>query len=827
MIQLRRSALILLHALLLALSAALAGPGAAHAAPQPVPAKSCRADQLAGATVNATAEFKHRGHDNSMLTSTMDITIPVAWERAADLLLDPRSIEYRDALWCLVGKAKKSETDWGEWRSRPPRVKADEKNFAVHYEAVTWISTLSELRVGPWMLSPQKDKWLIRLMPPPNLAGARWEKVNVRLGGPGALSARPAPVFGEGGTVLTWRHKQPGEDPEATLHLPAAQQWNAVTASPDEQPWELLGVNGASGAFWFIATGLLLLASGARLRRSLIGKPMPQEADSLNTLRSWALLLMLFGLIIHMGDHAARVLSWNPDDVPLPELSALLLLGVFLCFFGRLRTRLLISVCAFSLLLLTLSVNAELFKYSWLPMVGLSGSPGASWVGLVLYVVLLAVCCLGLIASGQRVLFAGGKRFPDWVMVSIAVTISMATSLWMYNAFENSWERISWLLEPDGLFYEGARDQWYDRYFWWFPRATMRQLMNIILFMAPLVVVGVLRVCRAEQYEKGSFTPNQAEKFILISLFVVAGPNVLYFGFSGYLLILLLGLVAVWAVVALGSSTSVLEQLTVDDAPLGKVISRTDRSDVLRLARHFRELQSRLHRLGTANPSDHSATQEVIEAEIDRLDKALPEGVRPTDLPFACGPMATWWSNACRGALVASVVGLPATGLLYWIYTVRSDRWVFIAEGPSGFLAIIASLLRWQVVWGVGGFFLGALWRDLPGRHGPTKACWVTVAFAVPALADYVISRFIGETAPDLVGLIATFASVLTITGFVMDVESFRDERRYWSTNASLVAYVYQMRVASVAFFLAQIVALVTIWKAFKEGGPTGPPPGR
>ncbi|WP_438319292.1 DUF6185 family protein [Streptomyces sp. HUAS TT3] len=117
------------------------------------------------------------------------------------------------------------------------------------------------------------------------------------------------------------------------------------------------------------------------------------------------------------------------------------------------------------------------------------------------------------------------------------------------------------------------------------------------------------------------------------------------------------------------------------------------------------------------------------------------------------------------------------------------------------------------------------MWRDLPGRNGPAKAFCVTIGFAVPVAAEHVISVVAGQTVPVAVGVIAAFASVTTLTGLFMDVQTFESERRYWPTSAGLVSYVYQMRIASVAFFPAQVLAPATIWKTFKEGGPTAPPP--
>ncbi|MFJ2825680.1 DUF6185 family protein [Streptomyces toxytricini] len=830
MTQLRRSALILLHILLLTLPALATAAAPAYAAP----AKSCRPDQLKSATVKAGAEFTHRGTDHSMLRSTMDISVPVAWEHASDLLLDSHSPDHRFALRCLVGKApiegNMEGLDYDEWRLKPLVVKAYEKHVAVHYEAVTWIDTLDPYRVGPWILTPEDGEWLISLQAPANIAGARWDEVYLRLGGPGALSATPPPEFGEGGTVLTWRGEQPAPAVRVTLHPPAAQYWNAVAYSR-HQAWEIWGLWGASGAFWYVATAVLLLAVGNRLQGGLARRLMPQEAYSLRVLRAWALLMLVFSLLVYLGDnayrHVARMLAFDRDYEAAVALFTLALLGLALCAFGGLKKQVLAAVGAFLLALLVLSVTSEYFELPILPTADLITPLESHWVVSVLYTATIAVCCLGMIASGERLLLMGERRLPTSVMVAVATAAALMTTLWAYLAISRSWERVSWLLEPGGREQAPLWEWWLDDEWWQLPSGALDSLLTIAAVLAPLALVGVLRVFRTERFQAASFTPTQSESFLLVSLFgIAAADDVRYFGFSGYLLELLLVLVAAWGVVALGSRLSVLGKISVDDAPLGSIISQTDRSDVLRLARHFRELQSRLHRLSADAPSEQTAAQEAIEAEIDRLDRALPEGVRPADLPFACGPMATWWENACRGAAIACFVGLPATGLMYWQETVRGDYWVFWTEEASGFLAILSIILSWHFAWVMGGFFLGALWRSLPGRHGPAKACCVAAVFAVPVTASYIIVRAIGQDEMGVVGVIATFTSVMTLTGFVMDVQTFRGERRYLPTNASLVAYVYQMRIASVAFFLAQIVALATIWKTFQGGGPSGPAAG-
>ncbi|MER8047213.1 DUF6185 family protein [Streptomyces sp. NPDC094032] len=821
------------HVLLLLLFLlALAAGGEADAA-ESAPF-DCRADQLRKAKVSAVAEFQHRGQDYSIVRSTTDVDVPADWAHASALLLDRHSPDYRAALRCLVGKPLGEQRDFRdfEWRFKPVsvRAEADSHLVKVHHEAATWFQYSAVDAVGPWVLTVTKKDWRIALRPPPALKAANWDSVRVDLGGRGALTAAPPPTFGAGGTSLSWQHPPPDRNPTVTFRPPAAQHWSFITTSSEDtwRKWEVWGVYSASGAFWYVASGALLLVAGRRMRRGLAGKTMPEESRALGFLRWCALLLMFLGLLVYLGDNLYalldRLVGWQHDYAQTVSVFSLAAMGLALCFLGSRSTRFRLVVGVLVLGVLEAYAVSEVYDLTLLPTADRVLS-GAGWTATaVASTVLMAVCWLGVIVTGQRVLLMGETRIPVRVMAVVAGVAAVATVLWSYLAFNHSWDRISWLADPTRPEFRVYREITFSSWWWQLPTLLLEPLLSIVGTLAPLAVLGVLRVCRVERYEKASFTPEPAEMFLLVVLFAITfAPITVYYGFSGYAFTLLLTLLTAWGVLVLGSSRSVMEQPFSDNAPLGRTIQRTDRADVLRLARRFRDLQSRLGHLGSVSPAERSAERESIEAEIDRLDQSLPPGVRPADLPFACGPMPTWWGNARRGAVIACLFGLPATGLLYWTEAVKGDSWAVYVQDASGFVWILNFVLYWQVAWIVAGFFLGALWRDLPGRHGPTKALFVALAFALPTAADFLITQALGESAPQVIGEIAAFGSVMTCTGLMMDLQTFQKERQYWPTNASLVAYVYQMRFASVAFFLAQLLALATLWKTLAEAGPAAP----
>ncbi|MET8212958.1 DUF6185 family protein [Streptomyces sp. NPDC005373] len=827
----RCSVPILLSVLLLSVFFVLTSAVISHAA-EANQADSCGVDGLSGVKVTASAEFDHNGLDYSAVTSVMEIKIPAGWGRASDLLLDTHASRYRQVLRCLLGKVPEGEFyDYDEWRLKPLTVNADGKEVVVHYEAVAWVQDLNKYRVGPWILVSGKGVWDIHLAPPASLSKVVWEDVQVRTGGPRPVSVTPPSATGKDGTVLSWHNQKPTGF-RVKFRPPAAQQWDAITVSQTDVR-EALGIFSGSSAADYVAAGALLLIAARRLRQGVGQHPADDEEKAFTTLRSWALLQVCLGLLVYMGDNVYYFISdrfsWFHDYSYTVGLLSLTFLGLVLCLFGKLQKSLLVVACVLVLAIVGISIGSEVAEYALLPVSEpeLKISPTRSWFVVIAHAAAVFVFCMGAISAGRRALLMNGGGLPSWLVASISAGFSALTVLWAFLAFWRYWDRITWLADTGWSTYGDRLRESYDSWWWSFPSYVLSYLWDFVsLALIPLVLLGALRVCRAERKVESSFTPTQSEKFLLVvsfALVVLPSPQ-MYFGISGYILTLILGLFSAWALLSLAGTKAVLQQPSADDLPLGQVISLTDRSTLLRMGRHYRELQDRLHRPGSGNSAEPAVTHESIEREIDQLDQCLPEGVRPVDVAFAWGPMATWWANACRCAITACLVGLPATGLMYWIDMVRNSAWVVLTQDAGGFPSVVHETLYWNLTWAGGGFFLGALWRDLPGRNGPTKAFYVAIFFAIPVCVHWLFGELSGQSTQGVVATIAAFTSVMTITGLIMDVQTFQSDRRYWPTSASLIMYIYQMRFASVAFFLSQIVALATIWKALREGGPTQPP---
>ncbi|MFD8077955.1 DUF6185 family protein [Streptomyces sp. NPDC059718] len=137
------------------------------------------------------------------------------------------------------------------------------------------------------------------------------------------------------------------------------------------------------------------------------------------------------------------------------------------------------------------------------------------------------------------------------------------------------------------------------------------------------------------------------------------------------------------------------------------------------------------------------------------------------------------------------------------------------------FFSVAFTIAYWLIMWVGAGFILGALCRVLPGRRGPVKAIPLTLAYALPVGLNASLSWLTQESTANLSPSVLAMLLVLTVTGIVMEVDTFRGERRYWQSRVGLLLSIYQMRYLSlqVAYLAAQVIAMI------KSGSSSPSPP--
>ncbi|MFD9204424.1 DUF6185 family protein, partial [Streptomyces anthocyanicus] len=266
-----------------------------------------------------------------------------------------------------------------------------------------------------------------------------------------------------------------------------------------------------------------------------------------------------------------------------------------------------------------------------------------------------------------------------------------------------------------------------------------------------------------------------------------------------------LHMLALYGAVTLFVRRSVLAQpLAKSNHSLAAILDVGVRIELLSRARTYRETHAALRRLDQGLFGDQPPVREDEEANLSDLhdwpaggvlttSDRLPPKVSVVDAALALGPRDTWWANGSRAARLALIPGLPAAALTTWVWTVRGEAWESTLSDQFGFPGMVLIFMYWMVTWAGAGFVLGALWRVLPGRRGAVKAIPVTLAFALPAGLDALLSWFTGESVSNLALHVSAMLFVLTVTGIAFDLDTFQGERRYWQSRLGLLLSVYQM----------------------------------
>ncbi|WP_308402972.1 DUF6185 family protein [Streptomyces sp. Tu102] len=829
----------------------------------------CAQRGLKGATGRARVAFDHDGRTYTKVTSDVTLTVPMSWRHADKLLFGPSSEEYRFAMRCLVRGDWRFDTRWEEWRSHEPVVRPGARTVTVEIRTHAWVDQRRELLVGPWTVDVRPAWWEVRFTPPAVLGALRWDTVVVDPGRPGVSMATPRATRGVGDHGLEWTSVVPKRPITVRIEPSWPRSWSA---QDDSAPFGV--INAAGYVLWdLLVAGSLWRAAVLYRNRHRLLPPVDQRVTS--NLRNWAVALFCLSLLVN-ADNMVFVAEGAFEDpgkwaeqarlaVHAWWLSALA--GAVLLLFARGGRR--VSVVGIVLVVIAAVpgtvpsavglhgptfVRPVVHGHAWYTVASVAAAALASFVLLV----------LGMWAAAWRLLRDGGllrgrgARFPLGKGLALSVGSVLLIGVCQAVAKERDWLRGSWpsaFVDPtyvlrwsDGTFISrhtgyGAWHQaelrsgllwsadqaldWWSGKLWVLTALAMLAFLHVASgrrtdFSAPAERLPVLRT-----------EPGPVEQWLLM----VSYPAVLMLFLGIYaanstpaLLWFIVDLAALAVCLRLGARRAVLHQRAGTGPQLGDLVTPADRTALLLAARGHRERLARLRRLDHGQSDDGVVDRERIEGELRNLRdwdsgsggaaaprRELPPDITVVDAVLALGPRDTWWDNGMRAARYAAVVSLPFAGVLTWSQTLRGDALNGTLYDPFGFPEVVWSAVSWVFAFAWAGFLLGALWRRLPGRRGPVKALPLAVAYAAPVGLFAVGNHLLGEEQDILALAAAAVLLVFTLTALAMDLDTFRAERVFWPSRTQLLLSVYQMRFFSlqIAWVLAQLVALVTLWQFF------------
>lgn len=824
----------------------------------------CEPGPLADARARTSVVLQHGNRTYSKIVTELTVDVPGAWPLSRDLLLGERSHRYIAAMSCLTRTGPRDVRRLDEWRTGDPVVTWRGDRAEVVYRAHAWANTYrADIDVGLWRFRAGARYWTLRLRVPPALAGSRWDRISVDPGAPGAEWATPRPATGEGATALVWRPDGQAAKPDAQAAKggrKAAEddrKARADRAAPSvevgfEPSWQrswsaqsgrliAMVLHGFGRLLWVcLVSALLLVAARAYLRRP--GTATVEQRETLGRLRAWAQLAVVLHVVVGadllVEQTGAHFEAWFTFPAQLfleygLALLALLLLFRFADWYGHWAPWLILLLNPVTVVL---AVGLPIdFVGPGLAM-GVQSFVAFSFVALTLLAVTAA---LWRVAVDGRLL-PRSRRFPGQVRVlrlraagAAAVGATVAIAVCYVLAEELDWLRISWL--SDATTREYGADH-LDEYMW--------QVMWSVSFLQELIVndqawlltaVAALAVLRAWRLP-GSLTPldDPADRVLFLTFFAVAA------GASGgtYLenallsaLWIPLNMLALYGTVVLLARRSVLAQpFVLSGRPLAAAAGPAARTRLLGKARAYREIHAELRRLDQGLFGDVPPKRDQLERRLEKLHEwpvsaplvvydRLPGRVSVVDTALALGPRDDWWGNGVRGARFSLVPGVPAALLGVWAWRIRGEGWQDSVSNVTGLPSLAFNLLYWLVGWSAAGFVLGALWRVLPGRRGAVKALPVALAFGLPLGLDALLGLVAGEGTGNAALHFSMMLFVLTVTAIALDFDTFGGERRYWQSRMGLLLSVYQMRYYSlqVAYLVAQVIAMITIWQFFAE----------
>lgn len=813
---------------------------------------ACASAGLTGAQVSTLIRLQHDDHTYTKITTELRVDVPSGWAHAKDLLLSEDSRAYTTAMACLTRNQPGQQRRWSEFRSRPPVVTSKDGRIKVVDKAHFWVNQYrSYVDVGTWRVRAGARLWTVQLQPPPALAVAHWGEITVDPGSTGAESAKPRPTEGRGNSALVWRPARSA--PGVTVSLRPSWQRSWATQS---DRLIAVGLDRLGALLWMAMMSALLLVAVLLYRRRSTA-PSGIQRRTLRNLAAWAPAPVVLFVLAHGDDVIRRYeerhdLAWLWLDQHILLGDAFALGAVVVLFsFARPSWR---FWAAGALLAVPPVVTMSMPEWFGLRPSRWSGtyeaSDGALAAQTTASCCLMALTLLGCVAVAWRLAAEGGllpqsHHFPgrDRVLqlrlVAPAVLVwTVFTAVSFALAEEHNWQRATWLSDRGSPEY--GIDHRLD--FLWEAVHSASDGQEVILdhtwILTSLAVLAVLRTWRAipaAPSVPSSTSPldDRADRLLFLSFFPLAvGIDDGRYVDNGLVQVIWipLYLLALYGAVAIPARKAVLAQpLEVSGRPLSTVTGPSARATLLEKSRNYRETHAILRRLDQGLLDDSRPERKNLEAELDGLHdwpvsgspagERLPANVSVVDASLALGPRDNWWANGVRGARFALIPGLPAAALGSWADWIRGAAWQDTLSNDFALPNLVLAVLYWLATWVGAGFVLGALWRVLPGRRGAVKALPVALAFALPIGLDGLGGWFTQEGFANLALYTATMLLVLTITGIALDLDTFSGERRYWQSRLGLLLSVYQMRYYSlqVAYVIAQVIAVISIWQFFAE----------
>ncbi|MEU6374520.1 DUF6185 family protein [Streptomyces sp. NPDC046909] len=826
----------------------------------------CDIGGLVDARVSTSIQLVHDDRTYTEIVTKLTVDVPGDWYFADALLLSRHSGSYTSAMACLTrqGTGWQEPSRWWEWRPGEPVVTAKKGGHVeVVYEAHSWVSQYGKsLDVGIWRIWAGAETWSLTLRPPPALDAAHWDSVTVDPGALGAEYAVPWPAEKEkekGTSTLVWRPERsenPAQPWPPAVTVTVRPSWQRLWAAQNER-LAAEGISWAGGVLWTVVTSILLVWAAARYRsRSRTPDPV------LRNLVWWAIVAVVLSALTCTNDLLRKYYEqpgrvWQFADPLVQGHAFTLATAALLLAFARPPAPLWWAggpLMVPPVVTIFLPQSFGLYQSQDDQLITSDRALAAETTASCC---LMALTVLGFVAVAWR-LAADGKLIPKSrrrflpgrqprdrelrariVVPAIAVWTVTVTVCYALTE-ERNWQRASWLSDRGDPEY-GIRH--YDDFVWAAMRAASDGPKWILAYAWILTGIAMLAVLHTRRAPKQSPMDDPADCLLFLAFFPIAvSISEEHLGNSlAEAVWIAVYMLALYLAVASFRGLAVLEQrFEYSRWPLATAAGTAARRQLMENSRVYRETHAELRRLDQGLFGDRPPERQALEDKLDGLHEwpeggplpcpdNLPPHVSVVDAALALGPRDNWWDNGIRGVRCALVPGLLAAVLSTWAGFVRGEAWRDTLLDLFGLPSMVLGVLYWMSTWVGGGFFLGALWRVLPGRRGAVKAIPVALAFAVPVALEALFGWFTREGAANLALHVVTMLFVLTVTGIALDLDTFRGERRYWQSRLGLLLSIYQMRYYSlqVAYLIGQVIAVITIWQFFAEPVATPPAGGK